>query len=325
MVSCQRDQDPATNTLSEMCERLFPQHAHSFQFQLLTDSVDIDRFTLESDNGKILIKGNNRNSLAVGLNHYLKYYCQTHVSWYASDSVVMPAQLPEVETPVILRSKCKNRFFLNYCTFGYSMPYWKWSDWERLIDWMALNGVTMPLAITGQESIWYKVWTEMGLSDEEVRTYFTGPAHLPWHRMSNVDYWQSPLPQSWLADQEKLQKLILERERAFDMTPILPAFAGHVPAELKELYPEAKIYTMSQWGGYDEKYRSHFIDPMDSLYSVIQHRFLEEQTKVYGTNHIYGIDPFNEVDSPNWNEEFLSNVSDKIYKSIQSVDSAAQS
>ncbi|MCS2795081.1 alpha-N-acetylglucosaminidase N-terminal domain-containing protein [Bacteroides faecis] len=63
-------------------------------FQLLTDSVDIDRFTLESDNGKILIKGNNRNSLAVGLNHYLKYYCQAHVSWYASDSVVMPAQLP---------------------------------------------------------------------------------------------------------------------------------------------------------------------------------------------------------------------------------------
>mgnify|MGYP002292554132 FL=1 len=324
MVSCQRNQDPATNTLSEMCERLFPQHAHSFQFQLLTDSVDIDRFTLESDNGKILIKGNNRNSLAVGLNHYLKYYCQAHVSWYASDSVVMPAQLPEVEAPVILRSKCKNRFFLNYCTFGYSMPYWKWSDWERLIDWMALNGVTMPLAITGQESIWYKVWTEMGLSDEEIRTYFTGPAHLPWHRMSNVDYWQSPLPQSWLADQEKLQKLILERERAFDMTPILPAFAGHVPAELKELYPEAKIYTMSQWGGYDEKYRSHFIDPMDSLYSVIQRRFLEEQTKVYGTNHIYGIDPFNEVDSPNWNEEFLSNVSDKIYKSIQDVDSAAQ-
>ncbi len=49
-----------------------------------------------------------------------------------------------------------------------------------------------------------------GLSDEQVRSYFTGPAHLPWHRMSNVDYWQSPLPQSWLKDQEELQKRILE-------------------------------------------------------------------------------------------------------------------
>lgn len=216
----------------------------------------------------------------------------------------MPDVLPEIPQPVYIRSKCDNRFFLNYCTFGYTMPYWKWQDWERLIDWMALNGVTMPLAITGQESIWYKVWTDMGLSDEQVRSYFTGPAHLPWHRMSNVDYWQSPLPQSWLKDQEELQKRILEREREFDMTPVLPAFAGHVPAELKTIYPNAKIYQMSQWGGFDEKYRSHFIDPMDSLYSIIQRRFLEEQTKVYGTDHIYGIDPFNEVDSPDWSEDF---------------------
>lgn len=182
----------------------------------------------------------------------------------------------------------------------------------------------MPLAITGQESIWYKVWTDMGLSDEQVRSYFTGPAHLPWHRMSNVDFWQSPLPQSWLKDQEELQKRILEREREFDMTPVLPAFAGHVPAELKTIYPNAKIYQMSQWGGFDEKYRSHFIDPMDSLYSIIQRRFLEEQTKVYGTDHIYGIDPFNEVDSPDWSEDFLANVSSKIYESIHQVDSAAQ-
>ena len=55
-----------------------------------------------------------------------------------------------------------------------------------------------------------------------------------------------------------------------------------------------------------KKYRSHFIDPMDSLYSIIQRRFLEEQTKVYGTDHIYGIDPFNEVDSPDWSEDFFS-------------------
>ncbi len=90
------------------------------------------------------------------------------------------------------------------------------------------------------------------------------------------------------------------------MTPVLPAFAGHVPAELKTIYPNAKIYQMSQWGGFDEKYRSHFIDPMDSLYQVIQRRFLEEQTKVYGTDHIYGIDPFNEVDSPGLERGFFS-------------------
>ena len=307
-----------------LCRRLFPQHADSFEFKLMPDSIGSDTFSIESVHGKILIKGNSNNSLAVGLNYYLRNYCHTHVSWYVSDVVEMPEKLPMLDIPVGSHALCDNRFFLNYCTFGYSLPYWKWNDWERLIDWMALNGVTMPLAITGQEAIWYNVWKKMGMRDDEIRSYFTGPAHLPWHRMANVDYWQGPLPHSWLENQMELQKQILKREREFSMTPVLPAFAGHVPGELKEKFPKAKIYTMSQWGGYDDKYRSHFLDPMDSLYNVIQKMFLEEQTHVYGTDHLYGIDPFNEVDSPSWDENFLSNVSSRIYESIHTVDSQAK-
>ena len=321
-VSCVSDNSPVE--MKEMVGRLCPEHSSSFRFEYLSDQPDsIDCYSIETYKGKILIKGNTVNSMAVGLNAYLKNFCNTRVSWYASDPVEMPSALPLPESKIQASAKCSNRFFLNYCTFGYTMPYWKWNDWERLIDWMALNGVNMPLAITGQESIWYKVWTDMGLTDEQVRSYFTGPAHLPWHRMSNVDYWQSPLPESWLENQEELQKKILKRERSLGMTPVLPAFAGHVPAELKQVRPEAKIYTMSQWGGYDDRYRSHFIDPDDPLYFEIQRRFLEAQTEIYGTDHIYGIDPFNEVDSPDWNEEFLSNVSKKIYKSIESVDKDA--
>lgn len=311
--------------MKEMCDRLFPEHSKSFVFDLLpNDTIQNDYFEIESVNGKIRITGNCTNSLATGLNHYLRYYCNTYVSWYAFDKVEMPQTLPPVPQKITITAKCETRFFLNYCTFGYTMPYWKWKDWERLIDWMALNGVNMPLAITGQEAIWYDVWKEMGLKDEEIRSYFTGPAHLPWHRMSNVDYWQSPLPTYWIKQQKKLQKQIVNRERALGMTPVLPAFSGHVPAELKRLYPNASISQMSQWGGYDEKYRSHFIEPMDPLFTQIQKNYLEKQTKLYGTDHIYGIDPFNEVDSPNWNEEFLRTVSDKIFRSIESVDSLAR-
>lgn len=309
--------------MSRMCQRLFPQHAGSFVFDITPDSTGTDRFAIESVDGKILITGNNYNSLAVGLNHYLKNFCNTSVSWYAADSVIMPQTLPMIPARIERQAQVADRFFLNYCTSGYTMPYWKWSDWERLIDWMALNGVNMPLATTGQESVWYEVWREMGLTDSQIRSYFTGPAHLPWHRMSNVDYWQSPLPESWLKDQEELQKKILEREREFNMRPVLPAFSGHVPKELKDLFPEARIHQMSQWGGYDSTYRSHFIEPMDSLYGVIQKKFLEKQTAKYGTDHIYGIDPFNEVDSPDWNEQFLSEVSKRIYGSIAEVDPEA--
>jgi len=46
-----------------------------------------------------------------------------------------------------------NASFLNYCTFGYAMLWWRWDDWERFIDWMALNGINMPLAIAEQEAV----------------------------------------------------------------------------------------------------------------------------------------------------------------------------
>jgi alpha-N-acetylglucosaminidase len=42
------------------------------------------------------------------------------------------------------------------------MPWWKWRDWERFIDWMALNGVNLPLAITGQEKVWLNAGKNLG-------------------------------------------------------------------------------------------------------------------------------------------------------------------
>lgn len=304
-----------------LCSRILPQFADKFVFEEIeSDTLGVDVFEIDSSRDNIVIRGNSNNSMAVGLNYYLKYFCNTEVSWNSTDKIILPESLPEVSEKIRITSRCDKRFFLNYCTFGYTMPYWGWKEWERVIDWMALNGVNMPLAITGQESIWYKVWTKLGMTDEQIRNYFTGPAHLPWHRMTNVDYWQGPLPKSWLDGQEQLQHKILERERSFSMTPVLPAFSGHVPGELKSLYPNAKITKMSQWGGFDDKYKSHFLDPMDSLFIPIQKLFLEEQTKIYGTDHYYGVDPFNEVDAPNWNEKFLETVSDRIYHSLTQVD-----
>lgn len=305
-----------------LIERIAPQHAASFAFETL-DASGNDRFELSTKNGKVTIAGNNVNSIAVGINYYLKYYCNTDVSWYANDAVVMPETLPAVEGKISIDARCENRFFLNYCTFGYTMPWWEWRDWERLIDWMALNGVTLPLAITGQEAIWYNVWTSLGMTDEQVRGYFTGPAHLPWHRMSNIDEWQGPLPQSWLKGQAELQKQIVARERELGMSPVLPAFAGHVPEALKELYPKAKISQLHQWGGFTKDYACFFLDPMDPLFTKIQKLYLEEQTAMYGTDHIYGIDIFNELVPPSWEPDYLAGVGKRVYSSLKAVDKKA--
>lgn len=271
-----------------------------------------------------MITGNNANSMATGLNHYLKYYCLTTVSWYADIPVEMPDTLPMLKQPIEHKAKVERRFFLNYCTYGYTMPFWQWKNWERLIDWMALNGINMPLAITGQEAVWYKVWHKLGLSDQEIRSYFTGPTYLPWHRMANIDGWNGPLPIHWINSQVTLQKQILKRERELSMHPVLPAFAGHVPHALKRIYPNANIQTLGKWAGFDKAYHCYFLNPEDPLFAKIQQLYLKEQTALFGTDHIYGIDPFNEVDPPSWEPEYLKQVSSNMYHTLTQADPKAE-
>ena len=318
-------EDKDVLAMQSMVERLVPVYANNFQFKKLNTTDRKDCFRLEtSDAGKIVICGNNANSMAMGLNHYLRYFCLTTVSWYADVPVEMPQTLPIIDTPVYVEAKVSRRFFLNYCTYGYTMPFWQWKDWERLIDWMALNGVNMPLAITGQETVWYNVWKNIGLTDKEIRSYFTGPAYLPWHRMANIDGWNSPLPMHWLDSQAELQKKILSRERELNMKPVLPAFAGHVPNALKRIYPNANIQNLGEWAGFSQKYRCSFLNPEEPLFASIQKLYLEEQTRLFGTDHIYGIDPFNEVDPPSWESEYLSKVSSDIYHTLTAVDPEAE-
>lgn len=50
--------------------------------------------------------------------------------------------------------------------------------------------------------------------------------------MGNMHGWGGPLPARWYSQQVDLQHRILQRMRDFGMTPVLPAFAGHVPANI---------------------------------------------------------------------------------------------
>lgn len=49
------------------------------------------------------------------------------------------------------------RYYQNVCTQSYSFVWWDWARWEREIDWMALNGINLALAWSGQEAIWQRV------------------------------------------------------------------------------------------------------------------------------------------------------------------------
>jgi alpha-N-acetylglucosaminidase len=58
--------------------------------------------------------------------------------------------------------------------------WWDWLRWEREIDWMALNGINLALAFTGQEAIWQRVYSKLNLTQEDINEHFSGPAFLAW-------------------------------------------------------------------------------------------------------------------------------------------------
>ncbi len=311
-----------------LAHRILGDRDTSFVFVYRLDTTDyfqiepvVSKSYSEAETGKIKITGNNDNSLATGLNYYLKHIAGVHVSWLACEPVTLPLHFWLPAGTIRKEALVKDRFFLNYCTYGYTMPWWEWPQWERFIDWMALNGINMPLAITGQEAVWYDVWKEFGMTDEEIRSYFSGPAHLPWHRMANLDSFGGPLPMSWINGQRELQQQIVAREREFNMTPVLPAFAGHVPKRFSEIHPEADIQQLSAWCGFDPTY---FLNSTDPLFPIIQKSFMEKEIELFGTDHIYGVDPFNEMDPPSWDPNYLAKVSENIYASLQQTDPAAR-
>ena len=303
----------------DLIERILPGRSSHFVIERLTRTDGQEAFELHGENGKVVLAGTNDLAIARAFDRYLTRFCHTRVSWYLDDPIVVPDVLPAVDEPVSQVCRFPNRFLLNYCTFGYTLLWWEWADWERFIDWMALNGVNMPLAITGQEAVWMQVWRDYGMSDEQIRSYFSGPSHLPWHRMGNLDGYLGPLPQAFIDGQFELQKRILERERAFGMTPVLPAFAGHVPRAIRDQFPDAKITSMGSYT-LGEQYDAFFLDPMDPLFIEIQQKFLRAQTEAFGTDHLYGADPFNEMDPPDTSPEYLARVSKTIYDGMSSID-----
>ncbi|WP_316813365.1 alpha-N-acetylglucosaminidase [Pedobacter heparinus] len=311
--------NPDPEAAQAFLKRIVKSHAADFEISYIPAAANgNDIFELESKNGKIALRGNNNISIASALNHYLRHYANCLVSWNGSN-LNLPAKLPPVNTKTSKTSPYKYRYYLNYCTFNYSMSWWDWERWQWEIDFMALNGINMPLAITGQNAVWSRVYKELGFTDKELESFFTGPAYFNWFYMGNIDGWGGPLPQSQMQAHEALQKKILERERSFGMSPILPAFTGHVPPAFKDKFPKAKL-KKTNWTTFPSVY---ILDPDDELFTRIGRRFIEEEVKTFGTNHLYTADTFNENTPPTDDSLYLSNVSKKVYQSMALADPEA--
>ncbi|KAL4320600.1 hypothetical protein HN873_046751 [Arachis hypogaea] len=323
--------------------RLLPSHSSSFHFRIISkDECGSDycfvvknhpAYTQAGD-PQILIAGTTGVDIVTGLHWYLKQRCGSHISWDKTggsqlSSVPKVGFLPRVqEAGILIPRPVPWSYYQNAVTSSYSFAWWDWNRWEKEIDWMALQGINLPLAFTGQETIWQKVFQEkFNMSTSDLDDFFGGPAFLAWSRMGNLHGWGGPLPQSWLDQQLNMQKKILARMYELGMNPVLPAFSGNVPAALKRIFPLAKITRLGNWFSVKNDVKwccTYLLDATDPLFIDIGKAFIEKQLQEYGrTSHIYNCDTFDENTPPSDDPEYISSLGAAIFKGMQSGDDDA--
>lgn len=150
-----------TKALYDVIDRRVPWLKSFVQFEQLErlDS-EADRFELISKDEIVHIAGTSLPAMGMGLNHYLKYYCHRSSS-HCGDNLSPVEELPAVKEKVIKSTPFQYRYALNYCTYNYTMSFWKWEEWQKELDWMILNGVNLMLVATGTKAVWKRVLEQM--------------------------------------------------------------------------------------------------------------------------------------------------------------------
>ena len=319
--------DNGTAVVYGLLERQFPDIKDRFEFKIEESNETFFEISTIGDDPlttKIKIKGNNKISLSSGLGYYLRYHVLSQISW-TGDSLknVKDKKLPPLKETIRKISKLKYSYYMNTCTHSYTSSWWDWPRWEREIDWMALNGVNLPLAFTGLEYVTRKVFKEFGFSDDELKEWFAGPAFMAWYRMGNINGWGGPLPYEWIDYEHDVQLKILERMREYDMTPVLSMFSGYVPESFTKHYPDANVTMGSDWAGFDIKYRTYVLEVTDPRFNEIAKKFIEVQTETYGTSHIYNGDVYNEMLPRTNDTEYLRRSAKGTFEGIRAADPEA--
>ena len=303
-----------------MIERLLPGCGAQFALEQIPAENGYDVWEMDARGGRPVLRGNNPVSVACALNAYLEDEIGACISRSGSN-IPLPEVLPAPRAAVRRVIRQRRRAYMNYCTISYSAAWWCWDEWEREIDLMALKGINMPLTVVGAEAAWYYTLLDMGYDDEAARRFICGPAHLAWFLMGNLQSYGGPVLKSRIDRRAELGRRIIERELELGMMPIQHGFAGFVPTDIKERFPEAKVGMKPEWCAFPETAQ---LDPTDPLFTRVAGCYYDNTRRLFGAHHHYAVDPFHESQPPIDTPEYLRQAGKAIADSILAFDKDAE-
>ncbi|MGT2896562.1 alpha-N-acetylglucosaminidase TIM-barrel domain-containing protein [Streptococcus entericus] len=295
--------DTVIKQMGELVGRVIGQEwQDKFTFEFKEAINDKDTFEIDNrSDGGIVIKANNGIAFASGFNYYLKNYAKVDYDpVFASNTAF--SEVTPVEGPVIKQANFDHRYALNYTTYSYTMAFWNWDEYEKFLDWSAMNGINLMLDIVGQEEVLRQTLREFNYTDQEIKDYIPGPAYYAWFYMQNLYSIGGPLPDNWFAQRVELGRRIHDRMQTFGIKPVIQGFAGQVPETFAQKNPGAVLTPKDHW--------PNFIRPSiiktyltqeerqagkEDFFSRVADVFYAKQRNVFGSvSHYYSTDPFHE-------------------------------
>lgn len=304
--------------MTDLIKRNTPQIADRFILRDIESIEGKNHFEIYEENGRIVLAGDCKISQAMAYYRYLRKYCKANLSHCGNTSLedIAEAPLPAEKTEFTVEQD--KRVYMNYCTFGYSCAGWDWDRWEKEIDFMAMNGINMPLSVVGSEAVWYYTLRDLGYSETGALSFISGPCFWPWQLMGNIAGYFPVTDAAYIEKRAELGKKIIDRQVSLGMTPIQQGFSGNVPRNITKLFPRAKLNMVPSWCNFPVTWS---IDPLDPLFRKFGTALLEKQRSLFGAYHYYACDPFHENKPASKKKGYLPAVARAISGLYEAFDS----
>ena len=270
-----------------------PVYSEKFIFESKdAEKTGMDSYILEdTDDGHIRIAATSGVAAASAFRWYLLNRCNSYIG-PLTKRLDLPAVPPKVGDSRKQSSPFLYRYFLNFCTFGYTFCFWKWEQWEPFLDWAVMSGYNLILNPVGHEAVWVEVLKQNGYTDRVAREFICGPTFFPWQCMMNLTSWGGSAPKSWINDRIELAKRINDRLCSLGVGIMLPGYSGMVPVDFAEYNTNSKPLDQGEWCGFK---RPLLLLPDDPCFNGMAESFYKVQMSIFGDNiHYFSTDPFHE-------------------------------
>ncbi len=267
-------------------------YSQKLQFRQIENlKPGMDRYILSDlPDGKILIEATSGVAAANAFRWYLENRCDSYVG-PLNRRLNFPAEPPRVGQRQESESCCLYRYFLNYCTFGYTFLFWQWEQWEDFIDWMMLAGYNLIMNPIGNESVWLTALRKLGYTLDDARAFVCSPAFYPWQCMNNITGWSGAASMDYYDKRLQLSKQINQRIRDFGAEIVAPGWTGMVPQDFDRHFTDSKPCHQGLWCGMP---RPSILLQDDPWFQKVGYYYYKTLKELVGSFSYFSTDPFHE-------------------------------